>query len=285
MNFNIEITSQPKGSNPGGRCLVPWNGNSDKITPAYIKYCNSSIVNDLSLNPRNQPVYEALTLEMAEKLGLSVPDSRVILNSPPNLRFFYAHEEGEGKIASLSENRPKYFVSQINLGNLKCDPKELEFPMNEQRIYRDLLNIGDIYNKAQNYSLIRDPSTGQCFLLYLDLGCGFVDCHDGKLSLRNSLGKKVSTSNGSHIKKIKHSLEDKSIVTANGELINLLDFEEGMSRQRIKTIDTNHPGKVELVKLEDLISPEEILDLKKLYLLNAEGFLVNYKKDPRLIRQ
>lgn len=284
MTLHIEITSQPKGSNPGGRCFFPWSGNLDRVTPAYLKYCNTSGVK-LSLNPRNQPVYEAMTLEMAGRLGLNVPDYRVVLNSPPGLKFSYNPEEGEGKITLLSENCPKYFVSQINSCNNGCDPKELEFFMNNQRIYRDVLNIGDIYNKAQNYALAKDPSTGQCSLLYLDLGCGFVDCHDGRLSLRNSLGKKILNANGSHIKKIRHSLEDKFIVAVNGELINLSDFGEGMSYQKIKTIDTNHSGKVELVKAEDLLTKEELSDLKKLYFLNAEDFLVDYKGDPRLIKQ
>ena len=76
--MRVDILSERKGSNPGGVCQAHDNGFSIR---GYFKYCHGSrIAGKSSFVPQHQPIYEAMTFEMARRLGLDTVDYFVLLN-------------------------------------------------------------------------------------------------------------------------------------------------------------------------------------------------------------
>ena len=156
MGLEIVVTSENKGSNPGGRCIVK---SSIEIFPkSYIKYCNRGQgLNGFNLLAQNQPIYEAMSLEMVKMLGLNIPNYFVILNyGGDNISFKYEPEK-EKHIKKLSDNKKFYFVSRLIKHPIdETNPKLIEI-MASEKIYRDLLHIGNVSGRPENYTLINIP--------------------------------------------------------------------------------------------------------------------------------
>src|SRR3989344_6929855 len=105
----ITVTSERVGSNPGGKCIIPYHG---RTIESYIKYCNlSHLPRNHPFNVPNQPIYEALTLTLASKLGLHVPEFWVLYNEDRSVNFSYEDKRLERK--KLDSDRLCYLVSRL----------------------------------------------------------------------------------------------------------------------------------------------------------------------------
>jgi len=281
MALEIKVISGPKGSNPGGKCIIP---NFKNKGTDYIKYCNVNDVSSLGLDVQNQPVYEAISLEMAKKLGLSVPKYKVIMNpSKTDMKFSYSPLSGE-KITPLNSKKSCYFLSQFIPHNVDDTNEGLPPLMAKEKIFRDLLNLGDISGRAQNYSFIQ-PRYAEPFVTYIDVGCGLVDAHGGHLSIRTSLRNKLQKIKGKKdLRNTQKRLSRWDIKTPKGERINLKEFGESISETPIKVFDASKTGRVKIVPAKELVSSEELDKLQMIYLIVNEKFLKNYSRDKRLFR-
>ena len=106
---NVHITSERKGSNPGGKCVIPYNG---AYLDAYIKYCSRSrLPHGHAFQPQHQPIYEALTLVLAKKFGLQIPLFFVMMNEEREVCF--THDETIPKDKRLNDNRLCFLVSKL----------------------------------------------------------------------------------------------------------------------------------------------------------------------------
>ena len=94
--------SEKKGSNPGGKGTVLYNkGESLDI---YIKYCTHSRLHaSHPFKASNQPIYEAVTLGLAKKIGLEVPKYFLLVNEDKTLKFNY--KTPEAKRLPIDEKR------------------------------------------------------------------------------------------------------------------------------------------------------------------------------------
>ncbi|MBU2562685.1 MAG: hypothetical protein KKF68_03425 [Nanoarchaeota archaeon] len=280
--LEILVTSGPKGGNPGGRCYFGL-GREDKSV--YLKYCEISRLGTGDfLKVENQPIYEAILLEMAKKVGLNVPNNWVILNKDRSLvEFDYCLEEGEKIVKPLDSKRKTFFVSELEFSSLSENLNETRELLNSQAIYRDLLNIGDIVGKSQNYKVL--AISGGTKLLYLDLGCGLVDSIGGELRLRKSLSRKLACLDEKTLKKIRKRLRNYEISGINGsKRVNLDRFGNDLPFFNLKVIDAEHPFKESCRVVKSLLSLGEIKRLQDIYFLVANNFLKKHKGDDRLLR-
>jgi len=284
MGLEIVVTSENKGSNPGGRCIVK---SSIEIFPkSYIKYCNRGQgLNGFNLLAQNQPIYEAMSLEMVKMLGLNIPNYFVILNyGGDNISFKYEPEK-EKHIKKLSDNKKFYFVSRLIKHPIdETNPKLIEI-MASEKIYRDLLHIGNVSGRPENYTLINIPGMDP-FVLYIDLGCGLVDAYEGLLTIRSSLIKKVlNLKNRKTLKDLKKKLERIDLKTDFGAMVNLVEFGEYILKCcKINTLDASDPKRIKSVAVESILSQGELVDLSNLYFAANIKFLDTYKGDSRLFR-
>jgi len=281
MALEIKVISGPKGSNPGGKCVIPSFKNKGMD---YIKYCN---VNDVSplLDVQNQPIYEAISLEMAKKLGLSVPEYEVIVNPHrTDVRFSYSPLPGE-KVSPLNSKKSCYFLSRFIPHNVDDTHEGLPPLMAREKIFRDLLNLGDISGRAQNYSFIQ-PKNAEPFVTYIDVGCGLVDAHEGHLSIRTSLRNKLKKVKGKKdLRNIKNRLSRWEIETPLGKRINLEEFGESIPEIPISVLDASRGGRfVKTVPARVLLSLGELDQLQLIYFVVNERFLKKYSGDERLSR-
>ena len=174
MTLEIILTSEPKGSNPGGKGKTTIYGEEKEI---YLKYCNiSHIRHPTHFNAQHQPIYEAITFALAQKLGLIIPDYYIILNGKKDLKFSY--KKG---IKKLAGDKPYYFLSELVQLPINEDPPKVQQQMKKEKIFRDFLLISDISGKKQNFCYFEAPHP---YMFYIDLGCSFVDSVGGILQQR-----------------------------------------------------------------------------------------------------
>jgi hypothetical protein len=292
--LEIKITSESKGSNPGGKCSLPYLGN--QCADFYIKYCNSSrLPPQHPFNPVNQPIYEALTLVLAEKVGLHVPRYFVLMNKQGNIRFTQDHTISIKK--ELDENRPYYFVSRLVTLPREENLEKLKLMMEKEKVYRDLLMVGDVSGKKQNFALIDDPSPGH--VLYIDLGCSFVDAVGGYLQQRNYITNLVRDVKGKqegepkrdlkqnlrHAERTlrKYALLTNHEVESSQDIIPLDELVESVREAQIPTL--NPRGKLAVVNALSEKEIEEIINLLKMNMAETvkkysdSGILVNLNSD------
>jgi hypothetical protein len=193
--INILITSEKKGSNPGGRCKVPFRGQTLDF---YLKYCNGSQLPKYHpFKPYNQPVYEAITLAIAKYFGLEVPRYFLLINNNhSSVSFTYADTSLKKK--PLDPTKKSYLLSELAQLPKCVDTGLMLKEMAQEKVYRDLLMIGDVSNKNQNYTLL-DPDNYQFthssttpYIYYIDLGCSFVDAHEGFIGQRHAVSRLIS---------------------------------------------------------------------------------------------
>lgn len=284
MAIEVIVTSENKGSNPGGRCIVRTPKKTyDK---SYFKYCNrGNVPKGFVLNSQHQPIYEAMFVEMSKMLGLNVPDYFVILNPKgDHVSLDYQPEKGEN-IRELRPNNASYFVSKLVNHVIDENSPGIRSILNEEKIYRDLLNIGNVSDRPDNYTLINVPGR-EPFVLYIDLGCGLVDAHGGLMTLRPGLDRKYKNLGfGKNLRDLKKRLGGMDLKTGGEAMLNLLKFGEYIPRCcSINVLDASKNIGVRSVPVTKLLSEGELRDLSGLYFAANSEFLRRYKGDLRLFR-
>jgi hypothetical protein len=266
----VKILSGRKGSNPGGFCSY----NDGKTAfEGYLKYCvGSRIPNGHShLIPEHQPVYEAITFELARRLGLSTPSFFVLLNKNGNVKFedsnnFSNHKHSGRNYYFFSKRIYEPRVLGLNeIGNEIID---------RERVYLDSLMISDILGKRQNYMIL--PKNNGFGVFYVDLGCSFVHATDGFIRLPNEL-KKYSRSCSK--KKDKCNLKNKTVVGADDTL--LVNLEELVYAFEGLTVPTLNP--LSRIPISSLISANEISEIDDYVVHGLCKSLHEYKEKDLLI--
>lgn len=264
MALEILITSEPKGSNPGGKCRFPINSHEYE---GYIKYCNGSRVpNGSTLDYTHQPIYEAITIELAKFLGLHTPPVHVLCNESKNLIF---REQIQNH---LNPNMKFYFLSQMIPIPLQENNDVAQQFMQKESIYRDLLFVSDIVGKKQNYIFQEVNSDKR--LIYLDLGCSFVRAVGGIMDIDQKTKKGYSHRN---LRKDLKKLDDYLLIP------NQPDADDFISLDQIVRIIPNlgisclnsTTGKMEKRKVNDLLYFEEIEEIQEIL---AYGIALNLSK-------
>jgi len=266
----IEVLSGPKGSNPGGFCI--FNNGKNKFE-GYFKYCVGSRIPKgySSLVPEHQPFYEAITFELARRLGLKTPSFFVLLNNKRDVKF----EDSNNFFPHNHSGRPSYFFSrkiyEPNVHGLDEIGNKI---IDRERVYLDSLMISDILGKRQNYMILSKNSNFEVF--YLDLGCSFVHAVDGFIRLPNDL-KKYSGSCSK--KRDKCSLKDKTVLGADDNL--LVNLEELVYSFEGLTVPTLNP--FSRIPISDLISREEIAEIDNYVVHGLCKSLHEYKENNLLV--
>ncbi len=245
MVASVNFTSSRIGSNPGGRCYFV----SDRLDfNGYIKYCFGSHINGFSsFRADHQPVYEAMTFELARKFGLKTVDSFLITNSNKDLYFDKFKDVGEPD----PSGRLFYFISRLsqnppceNGSQNCCDIPETE------HIYLDSLLITDIIGKKQNYILC--PAISQQ-PIYLDLGCSFVHAHEGFIHHPHKM--KVDEKD---LRRARKRIQGRNIIGADNETI--VSFDEIIDMPFSMSLTCLNPWRV--VPVSQLIGEEESLEIQ-----------------------
>ena len=245
QNPIVEVKSERKGSNPGGFCSYNHGRNSFE---GYFKYCmGSKIPNKYSsLKSDHQPFYEAITFELARRIGLHTPGFFVLLNDKGNVEF----KDSKRFSQNSHSGRHSYFVSKIIKEPKISDLDGIGAKIVErERVYLESLMISDILGRRQNY-LVLPEDCGSFKVSYVDLGCSFLNAVGGFIYFPTNLRKLDKK-----CKKIeKCKLRHKTIIVADDDsLINLGEFVDNFENLTLPTL--NPYGRK---KLEDLISREEI---------------------------
>lgn len=286
MGIEILIASRNIGSNPGGKCVLPIY---NRLKDAYVKYCNlSKMHSESSFDASHQPIYEIITLALAERLGLKVPQYFLLLNAMRDIVFNYKPDADIEK--KLNPKKPYYLVSilvPVPSPHLKdrggIETRELESRrdnkvLEREKLYRDFLLIADVEGKKQNYTYVSDDNGDH--MLYIDLGCSFVKVHEGIMEPR--IGRPIANTKDNQ-KKADDIAERYGIMAADeSDLVLLSDLLNSIAGIVIPTLNPN--GKI---KVGDLLSPYEIEEIKTLLKLSWIGTISRYKKadDNRLVRE
>jgi len=255
----VEITSKRKGGNPGGACQV---SNYSEEFSAYFKYCYGTHFSNgeaSDFNAHNQPVYEAMTFELARRLGLKVPETYVLINKKRNVNFS-GWENYDGKDPS---GRDFYFVSRIinHPKRVEDDPREKQ-ALEADIPYLNALLISDIIGTRQNYAFEENENGGR--ITYLDLGCSFVHAKEGYLRLFH----KLRINSSKDFKRAMKKLAGKKVISANPERDKIIDLGSLVEEIGFLPISVLNPnGHLEPW---NLISYEEIYEAQRHL---AQGFL------------
>jgi len=277
--LEAHVKTERKGSNPGGVTQLFHRGTPIDV---YLKYCNiSNLGPENVFNPSHQPIYEAITLAKAQQLGLEVPNFYLLYNKAQSINF--THDSSIPTRKRINDRKLFYLVSQLVEDiNYQEDIGILKGKMISEKLYRDLLLIGDASNRKQNYALI--TGDGDPYVLYIDLGCSFVDSNKGILSQRNSIKKLIvgrKSNNKTNLRREKTKaykfIGKYGIITNHRDeslkdIISLTDFVEDIGDFHIPTFPYNHE------KVKFMITPEEIEEIRNLLLFNIEKTLRSYLK-------
>jgi|GEM_PF-1978965 len=288
--IDILVTSERKGSNPGGKCTLQFR---EQTIDAYIKYCtNSHLQKNHPFKPHNQPVYEAITLTLAKYFGLEVPRYFLLLNQDHHSVSFRYSDHSIAK-KPLDPSKNCYLLSEITKLPDCEDQEKLVAEMNAEKVYRDLLMIGDVSNKKQNYALL-DPSNyqltsahGAPYIFYIDLGCSFVDAHEGNIDQRNSVSKLVNldsdgiiSSSRKHVARTTAYLERYGIWTTHKDatkryVINLSQIPKLVYTMTLPTLSG------ERITANKLLSTSELELIELLFTVNIAEVAHDYLKNEK----
>ena len=286
MVLEIKITSENKGSNPGGRCMLDLDSHKgfDLSGKFYLKYCSVNGIYSNSLTPSHQPFYEAMFIEMARILGLIVPDYFVLINSSPSKILFSYLPEKDEKPKKLNPYNKTFFISKIVDEPPISNDLVLGYLMNSERIYRDVLNLGDVSGRANNYSLIFSKKNLKHNILYLDLGCSLVDAKDGVLLIRKGLERKLTNLKNKKLKYIVQKLKKTNLKVLNNEnFINLgILGDKILNSVYVNILEPSFSFKINRILLNKVVNLSELEELTKIYFLVNMDFLEKYKNDPRV---
>jgi hypothetical protein len=258
--MKVDILSQRKGSNPGGMSTIV--NDQGTILNAYFKYCHGSKLGGTSsFVPQHQPIYEAITFELAQELGLRTVEYSVMLNrGRKSVQFTDWKSHG---FSNDPAGRDYYFVSHVSSGLTRGALNDnASDVIDKELIYLDALLISDIVGKRQNYILFDED--GERHVRYLDLGCSFVNAVEGYLEPANRMRKK-SRLNAKGVKRSLARLKGKTINSNDGLPVSLEDLSALPSIMSVRTL--NPEGSI---KIKDLISKEEISEIEG-YLAGSLG--------------
>lgn len=272
--MRVNITSDRKGGNPGGYATVDLGS---RVADVYFKYVNSSRISpEVPFRVGNQPIYEALTLQMAKKLGLSVPKVGI-------LRSDSAQWYRDGRIERPSSEY--VFLSEIVKDvDIKGEEAELfgDEKLREEKVYRDMLLIGDVEGRRQNYSIIGESESPR--LIYIDCGCGFVDAKEGAISQRNAITKLTrDVRSFEPLRNLRKRLKDGHKFLARKEFFTNHDV---YSQQRIGCDDlVANIGSYRIPifgggfrRVDTIISDEEVDEIRDLMTMNMVNVVRKYKQ-------
>lgn len=224
--MRLDIIDRQKGSNPGGVCYILDNRECFR---AYFKFCYESKIHGIStFRAAHQPIYEAITFQLARQVGLATTDFYILLNENRNVSFHYWTDH---QFKHDPNGRNFYFVS-------RWLPPEQDFVRNTvpPLLQHDLpylasLQIGDI-QRRQNYAwdIAED---GRERVIYIDLGRSFVLAADGELKLPH---KATGYDRGLH-KEAMRRLETKFLITRRQDLVNLAEMVDGISVMKLPTLN------------------------------------------------
>ncbi len=256
----IEIYTENLGSNPGGKAIIP---NLFSNTSFYLKYCSQTRLNDSVFCYQRQPIYEALTLAGLRNMGLSVPEFYLIDNSSSSISFEYKNQT----LRKLDAYNSYFLLSKI------IDDRELinasiniDNELSADKKYRDFFLVGDVSNKQDNFRLKRTDGK----IVYIDVGCNFVDCHGGVLSKRNVSKVQIDKKRQkAYQKRIKKDL----ISFKNGKKITLENAIEECFSNHINIIDTR-TQKISSNQIREALTDNEIEEIRTIIFNNI---VENYK--------
>jgi len=269
MTFDIEVTSEKKGSNPGGRCTVLGVRPS---FPGYFKFCYGSKIHgrDNCLTAQHQPIYEAITFELARKLGLKTANFYVLLNGNNDIKFTGWRQHGQND----PSGRKMYCLSRIfnPYGKPKNPQGDIEV-IEREKPYLGSLLIADVVGKKQNY--IFSEGFGGGVVTYLDLGCSFVHAVGGFLEQPNRL-RPVSKD---EVKRMKKELKGKTIIAADNT--NFVNLEYLIDEFDDLSVPTMNPCGRE--RARNLLSSAEMDEIRGLMVQGLDQGLRDYGKSGLLI--
>jgi len=253
MALEIQITSGPKGSNPGGKCRFPIQ---DREYDGYIKYCTSSRVPKGSLlDYTHQPIYEVITIALAKFLGLHAPPVHVLCNEPRNITF---KEQVPNR---LNPNMRFYFLSQIIPIPVQENLELAQKFMQRESVYRDLLLVSDIVGKKQNYVFQGDGKDTR--LIYLDLGCSFVRAVNGVMDMNNKTKKGYMRRD---LRKDLKKLDDYVLIPNNPDALDFVPLDQivtGIPNLDISCLNSAN-GRIEKRKVVDFLHSGEIEEIQEI---------------------
>ncbi|MDD5193275.1 MAG: hypothetical protein PHF67_01690 [Candidatus Nanoarchaeia archaeon] len=271
MNLEIRVTSEKKGSNPGGCCQIQEYPHSSPWT-AYLKHCNSSSIKQETTTFRyvHQPFYEAITCQILTELGLHIPEFFVLLNKKAKTESdgrFYSDKTREINFSSerdvkceIKSGMPYYFVTRFIERPKTEDVSAAEEIIGRESIYLNLLQVSDIKGKKQNYviteEIFEDDSeiNTRPVVFYLDLGCNFVNAVNGSLQFHGSHFKPLQKKD---LKKALRNLEKHSIVDMKGSrAISLTELVESPRFMEIPVLNPRCR-----VRLDRFLSEYEIEEI------------------------
>lgn len=268
--IEVLITSKPKGGNPGAnaRVLVPGKEPID----VYVKYCpGSNLPKNHALVSKHQPIYEALTCAIAEQLGLEIPLVGVLENISREKVSF--NDISNPKNNHFKFNEDFYFISKLLQGKESDDQERIKRLMAEQKIYRDLLRMHDLSGRRQNLYFPNDGSK----IVYLDMGCSFVDAIEGKLKQRMEISRLPLDKKS--VRNSKKSIDKIALENARGIRVNMGELVGSIQSILL------HVNYADDKRVSELISKEECDYIRDLYTVAFDELLTNYpyKKDPRVL--
>jgi hypothetical protein len=194
----------------------------------------------------------------------------------------FTYDESAPIKKKLDDRKPLYFVSRLVDLPEEEDSEILAEKMVEEKLYRDLLIVGDVSGRKQNYCLL-DDGNGP-FVLYIDVGCSFIDAHMGTISQREHIshllgrsGRGASRNLRKNVKRARDYLSKRGLLTNHSqehrrEVIGLEDFIDKIPDERLLTL----PRGSEAVR--NLLSEEEVEEISNLLLLNMERVVRDYNK-------
>ena len=266
MVYEIKVLSDRKGSNPGGVCNLPTRGSP---TRAYFKYCHTNRTRNSALSVENQPIYEAITLQLARQLGLQTVDFYALLNQGKDVHFTGWKDVG---INSDPDGRKSYFISRyipksvIGSESPNTDERQrssvildsrddmvrMAKILNKDKAYLESILVADVLNKRQNYVYYpSDLNEGQ--IVYLDLGCSFVRAVNGIIEVPKALEQLTAKES----RRLRGRLDGISIISANDlDVVDLGAIADGLRSMKINTL--NPVGKSSLDRLLPEKEIEEI---------------------------
>lgn len=244
----VKVTSERKGSNPGGECIV----QTPKETWAgYFKYCHGSKIRGRSaLRVSHQPIYEAITFQLVKNFGLNTTEFFVLDNEKRDIIFadwkpFMDHDPN---------GREFYFLSKMVPPQKVYPQSTVERIIAEERPYLDSVLVADVVNKAQNYRYFAYPhSPEKGSITYLDLGCNFVHAAEGYISMSHRLER----INAKHFKENIKRLEHTTVLTKKGDELNLAKLVLGLPLLEIPSFNPRSTR-----KLTSLLSTDEIEEIQ-----------------------
>jgi len=268
MGLEIKVIEGRKGSNPGGLVSLGANGNS---FCAYLKYCpGSKIPREYGFNAQNQPVYEAVTFEMARRLGLLTPEFYVLLNSNSGVTF----SNTPGIRDKLDPSRKSYFVSRYVKPTQMEGENQLAIQMEKDAIYRNVLRIADIVGKRQNFLFL---ASGR--IKYIDLGCSFVHAVDGFLQLKHNETRALSC----HRKELKTALNQLSryrlILRDDSNTLLLSEI-----ARMPETITIPIFGLARQIRLIDMVNIQEVNNIVQILAMGMIHHLKDLKESDKIIK-